>query len=238
MISFAAVANSQHARQLWTPEELALLASLYPDNATADIAKRMGCTAGRVYAKANALGLRKSAAYFASDRAGRIQRGKQHPRTVATRFKPGTEPWNKGIAWDSGGRSHETRFKKGERCGAANKNWVPVGSYRINGEGILDRKITDLGKGPRDWESVARLVWKGANGPIPDKHIIVFKPGRKTTVLERITPDAVEAITRAENARRNHPRNKSPELAHLYQLKGAITRQVNRINKEAESTTP
>jgi hypothetical protein len=66
---------------------------------------------------------------------------------------------------------------------------------------------------------------------------------QRATVLELITPDAVEAITRGENARgenarRNHPKNKSPELARLYQLKGAITRQVNRINKEAESTAP
>jgi hypothetical protein len=220
-------------RQPWTPEALVLLTALYPDNATADIAKRLGCTPNRVYAKANALGLRKSAAYFTGDRAGRIQRGRQDPRMVASQFRPGTEPWNKGLAWDSGGRSHETRFKRGQMSGAAHMNWVPVGTYRVNSYGVLDRKTTDLGRGPRDWEAVARLVWKAANGPIPDKHIIVFKPGRKSTVLELITPDAVECISRAENAQRNHPRNKSPELSKLYQLKGAITRQVNRITKEA-----
>jgi hypothetical protein len=225
-------------RQPWSPEELVLLTALYPDNATADIAKRLGCTPNRVYAKANALGLRKSAAYFTGDRAGRIQRGMKDPRMAASQFKSGTEPWNKGAHYMPGGRCAETQFKKGQLSGNAQNNWVPVGTYRVNSYGILDRKITDLGRGPRDWEAVARLVWKDANGPIPDKHIIVFKPGRKSTVLELITPDAVEAITRGENARRNHPKNKSPELARLYQLKGAITRQVNRINKEAESTAP
>ena len=222
------------ARQPCTPEQLALLTALYPDNPTVDVAQRLGCDACRVYAKANALGLRKSAVFFKGDKSGRNQRGKKHPKMVATQFQPGSAPWNKGVRFDAGGRSVETRFKKGERCGAASHNWVPVGSYRINSEGNLDRKVTDLGQGPRDWESVARLVWKEANGPLPTGHIVAFKPGRKTTVLELITPDAVEAITRAENARRNHPRNKSPELARLVQLKGAITRQVNRITREAE----
>jgi hypothetical protein len=49
-----------------------------------------------------------------------------------------------------------------------------------------------------------------------------------------ITADKLECISRAQHAHRNHPRNKSPELAKLAQLKGAITRQVNRINREHE----
>ncbi|KYZ79032.1 hypothetical protein PTBPS01_03975 [Burkholderia pseudomallei] len=55
-----------------------------------------------------------------------------------------------------------------------------------------------------------------------------------TNKLEEITLDRVECISMAENARRNHPRSKSPELAKLVQLKGAITRQVNRIAREAK----
>jgi hypothetical protein len=38
----------------------------------------------------------------------------------------------------------------------------------------------------------------------------------------------------AENAQRNHPRSRNPEVRSLYQLKGAITRQVNRIAKEQD----
>ena len=220
-------------RHFWTAEAITLLRALYPDHITADVARQIGCAAASCYNKAAALGLKKTAAFFASDKAGRIQRGQQHPAMIGTRFQPGATPWNKGQHYTAGGRSAETRFKKGERTGSAHTNWVPVGSYRVNGEGILDRKITDTGRGPRDWESVARLVWKAAHGPLPPGHIVVFKPGRKTTALALITADAVEAITRAENARRNHPRHKSPELARLFQLKGAITRQVNRISREA-----
>lgn len=219
---------------LWVPEQIRQLKALYADQSTASIAKALGRSTASVYAKANSLGLHKSAAYFVSTEAGRIQHGRQHAGMVANQFKPGDSPWNKGTHFVAGGRSAETRFKKGQMSGQAQKRWVPVGSYRINGDGILDCKVTDLGRGPRDWESVARLVWKKANGELPAGHIVVFKPGRKTTVLALITTDAVEAITRAENARRNHPVNKSLELAKLVQLKGAITKQVNRINREAE----
>ncbi len=50
-------------------------------------------------------------------------------------------------------------------------------------------------------------------------------------------PGHAEA-SRAEIARRNHPMNKSLELARLVQLKGAITRQVNRIAREAAQKEP
>jgi hypothetical protein len=43
-------------------------------------------------------------------------------------------------------------------------------------------------------------------------------------------------ITRAQHARRNHPNTRSPELGRLYQLKGQITRQVNRLQKERATT--
>ena len=67
---------------------------------------------------------------------------------------------------------------------------------------------------------------------LPAGHIVRFKPGMFTNVLEKITLDRVECISRAENVRRNSIHTTCPELAGLYQLKGAITRQVKRINKE------
>ena len=81
-----------------------------------------------------------------------------------------------------------------------------------------------------------RIVWEAAHGPIPREHIVCFKPGKKAAVLEEVTPDRLECITRAENAKRNHPRSRSPELAMLTQLKGAIARQVNRITREAQES--
>ncbi len=215
-------------RRYWTAEEDSLLALLYPDCHAEDVAALMGLMRYQVYNRVHSLRLHKSAEWYASITAGRIQRGKQHPSMVATRFKPGLMPWNKGIHYKAGGRSAETRFKPGSRP----QTWRPIGSYRTMG-GYLQRKETDTGYPPRDWVPVHRTVWADANGPMPARHVVIFKPGRYTVELQKIAADGLECISRGELAKRNHPRNKSPELAKLVQLKGAITRQVNRINKEA-----
>jgi hypothetical protein len=86
----------------------------------------------------------------------------------------------------------------------------------------------------RRWVGVHRLVWEQINGPIPDGYVVCFRAGCFSTDVEKITIDALELVHRGELARRNHPRSRSPELAKLVQLKGAITRQVNRIAREAK----
>ncbi|WPG35162.1 HNH endonuclease [Variovorax sp. EBFNA2] len=224
-------------RVRWTPVMVQLLRDWYPIYASAVVAGALDVPLARVYAKANALGLSKSPEYLASDMAGRIQRGMQHQAMVAKRFQKGHTPWNKGKHVVAGGRSAETRFKPGQRP----HTWVPVGTMRLvpGGSGskqlVLQVKANDL-PGPNHvrWHPVHRVVWIAANGPVPDDHIVVFKPGMRTNVLEEITVDRLECITRGASAERNHPRARSPELAKLVQLKGAITRQVNRIAREHE----
>lgn len=218
-------------RKPWTPDEIDALRRLYPDYTAEVIGKVIGRLPGSVHRKAASLGLEKSEAFLSSTSSGRIQRGRKDPRMVATQFKPGLTPWNKGTNYVAGGRSAETRFRKGSKPHTT----LPIGSYRVNKDGHLQRKVSDAsGSNSKRWRCVSELVWVAANGPVPPKHIIVFKPGMRTNVLEQITLDRVECISMAENARRNHPRNKHPELARLVQLKGAITRQVNRIKKQHE----
>lgn len=217
-------------RVLWRPEQVAYLVAHYPDQTAAVIAAHLGRKTHSVHQKAAQLGLAKSEAFFVSDKAGRILRGRKHEKMKATQWKIGDTPWNKGTNYTAGGRSAETRFKPGCKPFTT----LPVGMYRLC-DGWLQRKTSEEhGPNHKRWTPVTRLVWEAANGPVPKGSIVVFRPGRATNVLELITLDAVECITRAENARRNHPKNRSLEMARLYQLKGAITRQVNRINKEAE----
>ncbi|RYF07985.1 MAG: HNH endonuclease [Comamonadaceae bacterium] len=223
-------------RKPWTPHQLKLLRELYPDHTAASVSLVLGRETGSVYRKANELGLSKSEAFQQSTASGRIRRGRTDPRMVATQIKPGAEPWNKGVKGSTGlhENSKRTQFKKG-RAASESRNYVPIGSLRISKDGYLERKVTDdPALAPtRRWTAVHRLVWQATNGAIPPGHIVVFRTGKKTTVLEDVTADRLECITRAENAQRNHPRNRSPELAKLVQLKGAITRQVNRIAREA-----
>lgn len=225
-------------RRHWSDMEIELLCSMYPECHTADVAAWVGRSVGQCYQAAARHGLAKSPEYLASDTACRIQRGKQHPSMIATRFQPGLVPWNKGAHYAAGGRSIETRFKPGRRP-EESRNYRPIGSLRVNADGMLERKVSDdLSIYPaRRWTPVARLVWEAAHGPVPPGHLVVFRSGLRSSVLEEITLDRLECITRAENARRNHPRTKSPELARLVQLKGAITRQVNRIAREAQESS-
>lgn len=221
--------NINAPKHHWSPADIALLRDLYPDVPSGDIAALMGLRAGSVYQKAASLGIKKSAAFWASNTAGRVQRGQQHPAMQATHFKSGHVPWNKGLEWHPGGRCAETQFKKGNRP----HTWQPLGSLRVTADGYLERKVSNL-PGPNHvrWHGVHRLVWAEAHGPIPHGNLVVFKPGQKTTELDRITVDKLDCITRAQHAQRNHPRSHSPELAPLVQLKGAISRQVNRIARE------
>lgn len=221
-------------RRRWTDVEIAVLRAFYPNSKTEDIAAALKRPTHAVYNKALAMGLRKSEAYLASPDAGRLD-GK---RGAGSRFVAGQPSWNKGIKGSSGQHPNTVRchFRKGERRGAANNNYVPIGSERITKDGYLERKVTDDPNivPARRWVGVHRLVWEAAHGPIPPGHAVAFLPGRRTADAALITEDALELVSRGELARRNHPRARSPELASLVQLKGAITRQVNRIAREAK----
>jgi hypothetical protein len=225
------------SRRLWTDDEIEKLKQQYPDRETAVIARSLGRPIRPVYQKAASLGLRKSPEFLASTHSGRIQRGRTDARMMATQFKKGQEAWNKGAKGVCG--THEncrrTQFKKGHPP-ESKANYVPIGTERLSKDGYLERKVTDDPNlvPARRWIGVHRLVWEAAHGPIPPSHAVCFRPGRRTADAARITIDALELVSRAELARRNHPVTRDPELAKLVQLKGAITRQMNRIAREAK----
>ena len=220
----------------WTPEQLALLRALYADTPTAVLARRVGHSTSGTYGKAKQLGLAKSEAFLASDLSGRRRRGSNDPRLLATQFKPGQTPWNKGTHFAAGGRSVETRFKPG-RAPKDAANYKPLGSLRVNADGVLERKVTDDQSivPARRWVPVHRLIWEAAHGPIPDGCSVIFRCGQRTAVLEEITIDRLECVSRAELMRRNTKHRLPLEVRRLVQLKGAITRQVNRITRESKS---
>ena len=213
------------ARHYWTEAEKAYLVQHYPDTHSEKLALALGVRRSQIYTAAKTLGLKKSTAFLESELSGRTRGA----HGVNTRFQAGKKAWNSGQSFDAGGRSVQTRFQAGRKS----FNWMPIGSHRINGEGYLERKMTDL-PGPNNvrWFPVHRLVWIEAHGEIPPHHLICFKPGMRTNVLEDITIDKIECVSRAEHARRHHPYARGEEFGHLVVLKGAITRRVNKIIQE------
>lgn len=226
----AAPAPAPALRKVWTESELQLLRELYPRTLSAEIAARLGLAVHQVHRKAHRLGLKKDRdviVEWARDRSS----DPAHPIHAAG-FKPGHLSWNKGRKMSEGwspGRMAETWFRKGQRP----HTWMPIGSHRVNGDGYVDRKVSDTGHGPRDWVGVHRLVWMEAHGPVPEGHKVVFKPGRRTTDPELITLDALELLSHAELLQRNSIHRYPPEIVQAMQLRGTLVRAINRKAKES-----
>lgn len=215
-------------RRPWTTAELAVIRATYPHQPTRDIAKALRRPETQIYGKASALGLHKAAEYFASGQGGRLD----GLRGAGCRFKPGHTTWNKGLTGLNFAGSQATQFKAGQQP----HNTRPVGEYRIDKQGTLQRKISAAsGSNSQRWRGVHELVWIEAHGPVPQQHLVVFRPGMRTTKLDEITLDRVECISRAENMRRNSYHNYPKELAQAIRLRGALVRAINQRLKNEDS---
>ena len=188
--------------RVWTTDEDARLRELYDTIPASAIGKLLGRSKSSIKNRTHVLGLTKG--------------------HNSGRFDKGITPWNKGKRYDSGGRSHETRFKPGDRP----KTYKPVGSERVSKEGYLQRKMTDTGYPPRDWVPVHHVVWREAGREIPSGFRLTFRDGNK----RNFSLDNLELVSIADMMRRNTFHNYGPEIARLVQLRGAITRQINLRN--------
>jgi len=222
-------------RAVWTDEMVAAVIARYPHEKTEKIALDLGLGVGQVFSKATNLGLEKTQVYLASPDACRLRR--EDSPGIAFRFPKGHVPANKGVKGISYPGMEATQFKKGQlspRCQAMLKQ---IGDLRINSYGYLERKITMGLNGGRRWRAEHRLVWEAANGIIPDGHVVVFKPGMRSNILEEITLDKVELISRRELMNRNTLHNYPKEIALCIQLRGAVNRKINRRLKDERATT-
>lgn len=227
--------KSRHLRppyKAWLTTEVALLRREFADKPTAVLAYRLGRSYQSVQHMAGTLGLHKSAQFLCSPHAARF-----NGVTGATsRFRSGLTPWNKGLHYQPGG-DRRTQYKPGQISGRAAQLVMPIGAYRINSDGVLERKVAHTpGPGWRRWQPVSRIVWEAAHGPVPAGHLVVFRQGRRTTELARITLDALDLVTRAQLMQRNSFHRYGPELASAVQLCGALMRQINRATTQPEHT--
>ncbi len=211
-------------RRFWSAEEEQRLREAYPDTPMPAMMAAFSRTDRQIYAKAAALGLKRSEAYLASPHACRLRKGDQVGRK--TQFKQGHQTWNKGISYNAGGRSAETQFQSGHKP----HTWRPIGTERVTQDGYLERKVTDTGCTRNDYQAVHRLIWIERHGDIPPGHVVVFKdtlPKHKNITVERL-----ELISRAELARRNTIHRYPPELKAAIRLVKKLERKIKDRNDE------
>jgi len=205
----------------WSLAEVELLLARYPNIPTHALAAEMGRTEKQIYMKAFGLGLNKSSEYMRGPASGRIRPGSNI--VGASRFRNGHSTWNKGMkGWQPD--NHGSRFQKGVMSKAHLEHTRPVGSERIDREGYLERKVSNVGIKRADWKRVNHLVWEEYNGSIPPGHIVVFRDRKKNN----IAIENLELITREENMKRNTVHRLPKELALAIQAKGALQRQINK----------
>lgn len=187
-------------RLAWTDAELDQLRALYPTRTVPQIAQLLGRTASAVKNRVQILGLKK--------------------RTNAGQFKRGQQSWNKGTHYVSGGNSALHRFKSGNRP----HTWQPIGHTRTRSDGYIERKTSDTGVTRRDYVAIHHLVWRMHGNTIPPGHALTFRDGDRANV----DINNLELVSRPELMRRNTIHNYPKEVAQLVQLRGAITRQINK----------
>lgn len=174
-------------RKNWTEADDAIMRERYANTPTKALMPLLNASERAIYARATLLGLKKSAEYLATEAAGRLGHGKgKH-----CRFHKGQTPWNKGRAFDSGGRSHETRFKPGQKP----HTWNPIGHERVTKDGYRERKITDTGITRQDYVGLHTLLWREFHGDVPAQAMRLFS----VTGTNKTSPSTTWSASAVQN---------------------------------------
>lgn len=209
-------------RKIWTQEEVDILSRMYPDHFAREIAEILGRRTVDIYRKAHLLGLRSS--------EGKIRRSGMmsvnNPKTIATRFKKGNVPQNKGkrMSPETYSRVARTMFKKGHTP----VNHREVGSERVNVDGYIEIKVAE----PNRWRLKHRVIWEEANGEIPKGHNIQFKNHNPLDcVIENLY-----LISRADQmSKENSFHARYPEeLREVIHLKGVVNRAIHKAQRNGK----
>lgn len=208
-----------HSGKAWTRAEKRTLRTHYPDKKASELARLLDRPEGQIHAAAQRFGLKKSAEFLASERSGRLVKGRADVG-AATRFRKGNVPWTKGKKGLHFGP--QTEFKKG----IVAHNRMPVGTIVMATIGYLKVKVGE----PRTWRWVHRLVWEEMNGPIPKGMMLIFKDGNR----ENVEPENLKLITKQEHMARYTIANYPPELRSATNLLGRLKRKIEERHEKQD----
>jgi hypothetical protein len=200
-----------------TPNEI--IRQRFPHERTQGIADDLGLTYSQVANRAFSMGLKKTLDFKRSESSGRIN---LLTAGAKFRFTPGHTPFNKGkeMPTEVYEKVKATMFKPGNRP----HNWKPDGS-------IVERKDTDLSGrvylyyklSDSKWILYHNKIWIDANGPIPNKHIIIFKDGNtRNCQLENL-----QCISMKDNVLRNSIQRFPEEIKEVIKLTTKLNKTIN-----------
>lgn len=210
-------------RRPFSAAERQFLAAHYADHGTDQVARQLGRTTYAVYRVAQRMGLKKSAAYLATEASGRMRPG--DTRGAASRFTKGQASHNKGrkLSPEQYARMAPTMFRKGH---------MPH-TTKVDGHISLRRDAhgreylwvrTGLGR----WKHLHRHLWEAAHGPVPAGHVVTFKDGdRANCVLANL-----EMVTSAERMRRTTIMNLPKDLRHAIWALGRLRKTLEKHGEE------
>ena len=104
----------------------------------------------------------------------------------------------------------------------------PIGAERVDGNGILYRKVADDGNKKSNWRAVHVLNWEAENGPVPAGHFLVFIDGNK----ENRDPSNLLLVDRAENLRRNSVQRYGPDVHSAVVMLGIFKSKLKKLERD------
>ena len=212
-------------RKSYTKKEIDIIKCLDPDNTTRYIADMLGRSERSVFAKASAMGLRKSTEHI--QRINRDSFNNLIKSGKAYRFQKGHTPANKGkkMSPETYERCQGTMFRKGHKPKQTQYDGAESVRTDKNGYRYIYVRIAE-GK----WIPKHIQIWMNANGQVPDGYNIIFRDGNTLNcVLENL-----ECISDSELMRRNTIHNLPVEVQELIHLKAQLTRAINSTIKRQE----
>lgn len=105
---------------------------------------------------------------------------KNHKLTsgLITQIQKGSVPVNKGTKGIYNVGGNRTSFKPGDKP----SNYKPVGYERIDRDGYMLIKVSDVGPWHNRWRHKHKVVWEEVNGPVPKGHVLLFADQDKSNI--------------------------------------------------------
>ena len=152
----------------WSKTEVEDLIKLYPISDQEFLEKYFNRSIKKIYNKAKYLNIKKTKEYIEKKQILWFDTLKKSGKSY--RFTKGQISWNNGLKGYMG--ANVTSFKKGQMP----KNFVDVGTERLDADGYTYVKIEN----PKKWILKHRKIWIDNFGDIPESHAVIFLDGNKS----------------------------------------------------------